>query len=93
VSSKPFVVITPARASVPSTTAFSATVVEWRKSSVSASRSAGVVPSWSAATVRESMIPDEKSGGVENALPSVTAPSASTTTQSVQVPPMSMPTT
>ena len=46
-----------------------------------------------AAMPSESRIPAEKSGGVENALPRVTFPSPSTTTQSVHVPPMSMPTT
>jgi hypothetical protein len=93
VSSKPLVVMIPARASVPSTTAFSATVVEWRKSCVSARSSGVVVSSRAAATPSASRMPPEKSGGVENALPSYTAPASSTTTQSVHVPPMSIPTT
>jgi hypothetical protein len=46
-----------------------------------------------AAISSESMMPAEKSGGVEKALPSVTLPASSTTTQSVKVPPISTPTT
>jgi hypothetical protein len=38
-------------------------------------------------------MPREKSGGVENAFATVAVPSASNTTQSVHVPPISMATT
>src|SRR5436309_386929 len=83
----------PTLARVASTTAFSATVEECKKRRVEPSSSPRLIPIVSAATASASRMPAAKSGGVENALPSVTLPLSSTTTQSVQVPPMSIPAT
>ncbi len=87
----PLVVISPTRAPRRWSSAFVPTVVP--RASRAVRRSSASVPSssFSAASASESSTPWEKSCGVDGALAVTMRPSPSTTTQSVKVPPVSMP--
>ena len=67
------------------------TVVPWASTASSRQSASSGVPSLPATMSRAAISPSPKSAGVEGALPVVTRPASSTTTQSVKVPPMSMP--
>ena len=88
-SSCPLVVIRPTREPVRVSSAFVAAVVPSVNRSLEATSSSSVDPSAAAALATESITPAEKSRGVDGALPTVTRPCSSSTTQSVKVPPLS----
>jgi hypothetical protein len=67
------------------------TVVPSASRAVSRSNVSVVIPSRSAARRSDSMTPSEKSSGVDEDLAGTMCPSASITTQSVKVPPVSIP--
>ena len=67
------------------------TVVPWASTAVAPQSVSSVIPSLAATMPRAAISPSPKSAGVDGALPVVTRPSSSTATQSVKVPPMSMP--
>src|SRR5439155_5405434 len=87
----PFVVISPTFAPRRCSMAFVPTVVPSASRAVSRKRPSVVRPSPSAARRKDSMTPSEKSSGVDDAFAVVIRPSASITTQSVKVPPVSIP--
>ena len=92
-SAKPFVVTRAVLAPSWVNSVFSPTVVAWKNKRVERSSSSSPArPRLSAASRRASRTPDAKSGGVDAAFPTEMEPPPSTTTQSVNVPPMSMPT-
>ena len=67
------------------------TVVPWASTASSPQSASSGAPSLPATMSRAAISPSPKSAGVDGALPVVTRPASSTTTQSVKVPPMSMP--
>jgi hypothetical protein len=71
--------------------AFVPTVVPWQRRVIDRQRSGVVTPSFAAASSSAAIRPSEKSCGVDGALVVTTVPDSSTTTQSVNVPPMSTP--
>ena len=68
------------------------TVVPWERKSMSRQKSSSGMPSACAPASSASIMPREKSGGVEGTLVVRSLPARSTIAQSVKVPPMSMPT-
>src|SRR5262245_46728357 len=94
VSANPLVVMRPVVGPARVIKVLSATVQAWKKSPVKASSSFSPrKPRFLAASRTASRAPLEKSSGVESAFPRVTVPSLSSATQSVNVPPISTPTT
>ena len=87
----PLVVIRPTLTPLFWTMALVPTVVPWASAAKARQSSSGRLPSLAATTSRAAIRPWAKSAGVDGALPAVTRPASSTTTQSVKVPPMSMP--
>ena len=87
----PRVVTRPMRAPRFCTIALVPTVVPWEMSEVFARRSATGRPHFPAAASSAFMRPSAKSPGVEGAFALTTCPRSSTSTQSVNVPPMSSP--
>ena len=87
----PRVVIRPTLAPRRWSMALVPTVVPSARRAVSLSSASVVMPSRSAARRSDSMTPSEKSSGVDEALAGTMRPAASITTQSVKVPPVSMP--
>jgi len=87
----PRVVMRPTRAPRRCTIVLVPMVVPWASRAVRRRRSATVHPSSRAARSRDSRKPREKSSGVDGALAVTIRPSSSSTTQSVMVPPMSIP--
>ena len=81
----------PVRTPVRVMSAFVATVVPCPKRVVRARSCSPVMPKRCAARATLSITPIEKSCGVDAAFAAVTLPSSSTTTQSVNVPPVSTP--
>ena len=73
------------------TRTFVPTVVPCSSSSISPKMPSGSTPRWRAASSIASRKPCEKSWGVDEAFASVIVPVSSTSTQSVNVPPMSTP--
>ena len=89
----PRVVINPTFAPRRWSIALVPTVVPSASRSVSRSSASVVSPSFSPANRSESITPSEKSPGVDDALAVTMRPAPSITTQSVKVPPVSMPMT
>ena len=87
----PLVVISPTRAPRRWSSALVPTVVPRARRAVRRSSASVESPSLSAASASESSTPWEKSCGVDGALAVTMRPSPSTTTQSVKVPPVSIP--
>src|SRR5438067_3515020 len=87
----PLVVISPTLAPRRCSMALVPTVVPSASRAVSRSSASVVSPTRSAASRSDSITPSEKSSGVDAALAVTMRPSASITTQSVKVPPVSMP--
>src|SRR5437899_8125610 len=91
-SSWPCVVIRPTRAPFLWMSAFVPTVVPWVSTAISLQNCSNESPSRSAATRIAASMPSAKLPGVEGALVAVMRPERSSATQSVNVPPMSTPT-
>jgi len=91
-SSWPRVVISPTRAPFLCISVFVPTVVPCVSTSIRRQKRPKGRPRRSAATRSEASMPAEKLPGVDGALVAVMQPSAPSTTQSVNVPPMSTPT-
>src|SRR5438094_465203 len=91
-SSWPCVVIRPTRAPFLWMSAFVPTVVPWVSTAISLQNCSNESPSRSAATRIAAIMPSAKLPGVEGALVAVMPPPRPSTTQSVNVPPMSTPT-
>ena len=89
----PRVVIKPTRAPRRWSIALVPTVVPRARRSVFRSKASVVTPSFSPARRSDSITPSEKSPGVDDALAVTMRPPSSMTTQSVNVPPVSMPIT
>ena len=91
-SAKPLVVMSPVLAPERVSSVLSPTVQPWKNSLAVCNRSSSpVMPRCSAALRTASRTPWAKLSGVDNALPTVSSPASSTTTQSVNVPPISTP--
>src|SRR4029453_16669032 len=94
VSPKPLVVMSPVLGPERLIKVLSATVHAWKKSlGLGGGSSLSRIPRLVAASATASKAPLKKSSGVDNALPTTTVPSLSKATQSVNVPPISTPTT
>ena len=91
VSSNPRVVMKPTLTPVRVISALVATVLPCLNSTACFSKSARSTSTSSAASVRASMTPLEKSSGVVDALAVQTSPLGDITTTSVNVPPVSIP--
>ncbi len=91
-SSCPRVVIRPTFAPFLWISAFVPTVVPWVSTAISLQNCSNESPRRSAATRIAASMPSAKLPGVEGALVAVMRPERSSTTQSVNVPPMSTPT-
>ena len=91
-SSWPRVVIRPTRAPFLWISAFVPTVVPWVSTAISPQNFSNGNPRRSAATCIAASMPSAKLPGVEGALVAVIPPPRPSTTQSVNVPPMSTPT-
>ena len=91
-SAKPLVVMRPVLAPERVRSVLSPTVQPWKNSlAVCSSASSPVMSRCSAALRTALRTPSAKLSGVDNDLPTVNSPVSSTTTQSVNVPPISTP--
>ncbi len=91
-SSWPRVVTRPTRAPFFWMIVFVPTVVPWERNAMSRQKSSSPTPRARAPASRASIMPCEKSAGVDGTLVVRSLPARSTIAQSVNVPPMSMPT-